>query len=69
MAEAALACGDLVVARRWADETVAVVPGWHRMVALTVRAFIAIAQDDPDQAERDATTPSRSPPAPRDICG
>ena len=53
MAEAALACGDLVVARRWADETVAVVPGWHRMVALTVRAFIAIAQDDPDQAERD----------------
>jgi ATP/maltotriose-dependent transcriptional regulator MalT len=54
LTEAALACGDLVAARRWADDTVAVVPGWHRMVALTVRAFVAIAQDEPEQAERDA---------------
>ena len=54
MSEAALACGDLAVARRWADDTVAVVSGWYQMRALTVRAFIAIAQGDPDQAERDA---------------
>jgi DNA-binding CsgD family transcriptional regulator len=54
MAEAALACGDLAAARRWADDTVAVVPGWYRMVALTVRAYIAIAQGEPSQADRDA---------------
>jgi predicted ATPase/class 3 adenylate cyclase/DNA-binding CsgD family transcriptional regulator len=54
MGEAALACGDLAVARRWADDTVARVSGWYRMRALTVRAFIGIAQGDPEQAERDA---------------
>lgn len=54
MAEAALACNDLVAARRWADGTVAAVPGWHRMAALTTRAFVALAQGEPDQAERDA---------------
>lgn len=54
LAEAALACGDLAAARRCADDTVAVVPGWHRMVALTARAFVALAQDEPDQADRDA---------------
>ncbi|MDT5347389.1 MAG: hypothetical protein QOH91_676 [Mycobacterium sp.] len=53
-AEATLACGDLVAARRWADETVAAVPGWFQMCALTVRAFVAIAQNEPEQAERDA---------------
>jgi predicted ATPase/DNA-binding CsgD family transcriptional regulator len=53
-AEAALACGDLVAARRWADETVAAVPGWFQMCALTVRAFVVIAQNEPEQAERDA---------------
>ena len=53
-AEAALACGDLDAARRWADEAVAVVPGWWKMNALTVRAFVAIAQGEPEQAERDA---------------
>ncbi len=53
-AEAAFACDDLVTARRWADETVAVVPGCHQMSALTVRAFIAAAQGEPEQAERDA---------------
>jgi DNA-binding CsgD family transcriptional regulator len=52
--EAALACGDLPAARRWADDAVAVVPGWWRMVALTVRAFIAIAEGEPERAERDA---------------
>ena len=54
MAEAALGCGDLVAARRWADDTVAVVPGVHRVHALTARAFVALAQGEPDQAERDA---------------
>jgi DNA-binding CsgD family transcriptional regulator len=54
IAEAALSRGDLVTARRSSDETVAVAPGWYQMVALTVRAFIAIAQGEPEQAERDA---------------
>jgi DNA-binding CsgD family transcriptional regulator len=54
MAEAALACGDLAAARRWADDTVAVVPGWQKMVALTARAYVALAQGEPEQAERDA---------------
>jgi hypothetical protein len=35
-------------------ETVAVVPGCYQMWALTARAYIAIAQDQPEQAERDA---------------
>jgi ATP/maltotriose-dependent transcriptional regulator MalT len=53
-AEAALACGDLAAARCWADDTVAVVPGWQQAVALTARAFVALAQGEPEQAERDA---------------
>ena len=54
MAEAALASGDLVAARSWADESVAMALGGHRAIALTVRAWIATAQNQPDQAERDA---------------
>jgi predicted ATPase/class 3 adenylate cyclase/DNA-binding CsgD family transcriptional regulator len=54
LAEAALACGDLAAARRWVDDTAAVVPGRYRAVALTARAYIAIAQGEPEQAERDA---------------
>ena len=46
--------GDLVTARRWADNVVAVVPGWYQMLARTVRAFVAIAEGEPEQAERDA---------------
>ncbi len=53
-AEAALACGDLAAARRWADQAVAVVPGCHQVAALTVRAFVATAQGEREQAERDA---------------
>ena len=53
-AEAVLACGDLEAARRWADETVAVVPGSWKVQALTARAFVALAQGEPEQAERDA---------------
>ena len=54
MAEALLACGELAAARKWADETVAMVPGWHKMVALMERAYIALAQGESEQAERDA---------------
>lgn len=53
MAESAMGCGDLAAARRWADETVPVVPGWHRMMALIARARVAIAQGEQQQAERD----------------
>ena len=54
LAEAALAGGDLVEARRWVDATVAVEPGSHKSIALTVRALVALAQGEPEQAERDA---------------
>ncbi|MFZ1179298.1 MAG: LuxR C-terminal-related transcriptional regulator, partial [Mycobacterium sp.] len=54
LAEAAFACGDLIAARRWADDNVAMVPEkLHRMLALTVRAHVAAAQGEPEQAERD----------------
>jgi DNA-binding CsgD family transcriptional regulator len=54
MAEADLARGDLLAARRWADDAVAVTTGWWLMNALTVRARVAIAQNEPEQAYRDA---------------
>ena len=54
LALVALARGDLVAARRWADETVSRTTGWHLMVALAERARVAIAQGEPDLAERDA---------------
>jgi predicted ATPase/class 3 adenylate cyclase/DNA-binding CsgD family transcriptional regulator len=54
MHEALLACGELVEARRWADGSVAVAQGWHKMVALTARTQIALAQGEQEQAERDA---------------
>jgi predicted ATPase/class 3 adenylate cyclase/DNA-binding CsgD family transcriptional regulator len=54
MPEALLGCGEPVAARRWADDTIAMVPGWHQMVALMARAHIALTQNEPEQAERDA---------------
>jgi predicted ATPase/class 3 adenylate cyclase/DNA-binding CsgD family transcriptional regulator len=54
LAPTALAQGDLVAARRWADETVSRTTGWHLMVAHAERARVAIAQGDPGQAEHDA---------------
>jgi DNA-binding CsgD family transcriptional regulator len=54
MPEALLACGELVEARKWADDTIAMVPGWHKMVALIARAQIALVQGESEQAERDA---------------
>ena len=53
-AEAALASGDLIAARRLVDEAVTIALGWQLVVALTTRARVAIAQAEPDQAERDA---------------
>jgi len=53
-AATALASGDLVAARRWADETIAKNTGWHRMVAHVERARVAIARGELDLAERDA---------------
>ncbi|MGA9489385.1 MAG: LuxR family transcriptional regulator [Mycobacterium sp.] len=53
MAEATMASGDLIAARRWADDTVTNVPGCHRAVALIARARVAIAQGEPQQAETD----------------
>ena len=53
-AQAALAGGDLLAARRWADDAVTTATGWHLMWALTTRARVAIAQGEPEQAERDA---------------
>ncbi|MBV8349109.1 MAG: hypothetical protein JOZ49_16760 [Mycolicibacterium sp.] len=52
-AEAALAEVDLAAARRWADEAVSTTTGWWLMLALSTRARVAIAQGEPEQAERD----------------
>jgi DNA-binding CsgD family transcriptional regulator len=52
--EALLACDELVAARQWADDTVAVVHGSNKVAALTARAHIALAQGEPEQAARDA---------------
>jgi predicted ATPase/class 3 adenylate cyclase/DNA-binding CsgD family transcriptional regulator len=54
VAQAEQAGGDLIAARRWADEAVATAPGWSAMLALNTRARVAIAQGEPEQAERDA---------------
>jgi len=53
-AQAALACGDLLAARRWADDAVSTAGGWWHMLALTTRTRVAIARGEPEQAERDA---------------
>jgi DNA-binding CsgD family transcriptional regulator len=54
MTEALLGCGELVAARRWADDTLAVAPGAFRIHVLVPRAHVAMAQGEFDQAERDA---------------
>ena len=53
-AGAALAGGDLVAGRRWADEAVTSTAGYHLSVALWTRAQVAIAQGEPEQGARDA---------------
>ncbi|OBB99388.1 LuxR C-terminal-related transcriptional regulator [Mycobacterium sp. 852002-40037_SCH5390672] len=54
IANVALAGGDLIAARRWADEAVATAPGFILLVALSARARVATAQGEPEQAEHDA---------------
>ncbi|MFI5510304.1 LuxR C-terminal-related transcriptional regulator [Mycobacterium sp. NPDC051804] len=54
MPEALVGTGDVVSARRWVDENLTFVPGWFRCHALATRAYIAIAQGEPDQADDDA---------------
>jgi DNA-binding CsgD family transcriptional regulator len=53
-AQAAMAGGDLAAARRSADEAITTMTGWYLIGALTTRCRVAIAQGEPDQAERDA---------------
>jgi predicted ATPase/class 3 adenylate cyclase/DNA-binding CsgD family transcriptional regulator len=53
-AEAALAGGDLAAARRWADDAVSTTIGVYLTEALATRARVAIAQGEPERAERDA---------------
>ncbi|MGA8124081.1 MAG: LuxR C-terminal-related transcriptional regulator [Mycobacterium sp.] len=53
-AEVALADGDLVAARRCADDVVPKATGAFLSYVLTIRARVAIAQGEPEQAERDA---------------
>jgi predicted ATPase/class 3 adenylate cyclase/DNA-binding CsgD family transcriptional regulator len=53
-AAVALAQGDVIEARRRADEAVAVAVGGSMAMALTTRARVAVAQGETEQAERDA---------------
>jgi DNA-binding CsgD family transcriptional regulator len=53
-AEAALACGDVTTARSRADEAASVAKGWYLSAALTTRARVKIAQEQPEEAEQDA---------------
>ncbi|OBA81639.1 transcriptional regulator [Mycobacterium sp. 1164966.3] len=48
------AVGDLTKARELADEAVTTLAGWHKMLALSIRAYIAADGGDNDQARRDA---------------
>jgi DNA-binding CsgD family transcriptional regulator len=52
--QAALARGDLVMARQWADDAVAATTGLQLSAALTTRARVAFAEDDLPRVERDA---------------
>jgi predicted ATPase/class 3 adenylate cyclase/DNA-binding CsgD family transcriptional regulator len=53
-AETELAAGDLDAARSWADQAVSATTGFFRMLALTTRARVALAEDDAEAAVRDA---------------
>ncbi|MFG1930427.1 LuxR C-terminal-related transcriptional regulator [Mycobacterium sp. NPDC048908] len=54
LAQTSLAHGDLASARHQIDHIVATTSGLHLSLALTVRAGIAIAQGQPEEADRDA---------------
>jgi predicted ATPase/class 3 adenylate cyclase/DNA-binding CsgD family transcriptional regulator len=51
---APLACGDLVAARRWADDVVSVNTSWSLAASLTSRSRVQIALGELDAAQRDA---------------
>jgi DNA-binding CsgD family transcriptional regulator len=53
-AQAVLAGGDLVAARRAADEAVTSTTGYYLSAARLARSLVAIAQGEPEQGERDA---------------
>ena len=53
-AEAALAAGDLAVARCWTDEAMPLLQGWHLAYALVVRARVSLLEGHPAEADRDA---------------
>jgi predicted ATPase/class 3 adenylate cyclase/DNA-binding CsgD family transcriptional regulator len=54
VAEAALLGGDLLAARRGADEAVMTSTGFYLSYALLTRTRVAITQGEPEQGERDA---------------
>jgi predicted ATPase/class 3 adenylate cyclase/DNA-binding CsgD family transcriptional regulator len=54
LAQVALAHGDLSAAREWADIAVSAMSGGHLAAALATRARVAIAEGDPELAERHA---------------
>jgi predicted ATPase/class 3 adenylate cyclase/DNA-binding CsgD family transcriptional regulator len=54
LAQVALARGDLAAAREWADMAVSAMRGGHLAAALATRARVAIAEGDPELAERHA---------------
>jgi DNA-binding CsgD family transcriptional regulator len=54
LAEVALTRGDFTAARRFADEAVSATKGWYLATALRTRARVALAQREPERAERDA---------------
>ena len=54
LAQVALAHGDLTAAREWADIAVSTMRGGHLAAALATRARVAIAEGDPEVAERHA---------------
>jgi hypothetical protein len=62
---AALACGDVARARRWADGSLEATGGMFRCLALAAMARIDLAEGDMDQAA--LTKASRSPRPCRDI--
>ena len=49
IADVTLAHGDVVAARRWADEAVSVTAGYQLALALTTRARFATAQGEPSK--------------------
>ncbi len=46
--------GDLDRAQQLADEAVATMSGWHQLLALSIRAYVAADRGDREQARRDA---------------